>query len=147
MILHSLPEYVNEVDIDKMFKIVTDKKSHKQSILRDTLLIELAYKSGVRRKELANLKVEDFLPKERYIIVRHGKGDKDRTVPIPKTTIRKLVQFSVDRKPYETVFSLTPGSINDEIHRIALKAGVKIHAHSLRHAYATHLHTRLFFLA
>jgi len=136
---HNLPEYVREADIEKMLNVISNKRSHKQTILRDTLVIELAYKSGLRRKELANLKVEDFLPKERYLIVRHGKGDKDRTVPLPLIIAQKLADFVTDKKPGSSVFVLSPASISDKIHRCAQKAGVKIHAHSLRHGYATRL--------
>ena len=39
----------------------------------------------------------------------------------------------------EKLFNLSSTAISDKIRRISLKAGVNVHAHSLRHAYATKL--------
>ncbi len=45
-------------------------------------MVELALKSGLRRGELANLETRDVAPE--YVLVRGGKGDKDRIVrPFP----------------------------------------------------------------
>ena len=136
---HQLPAYIEEADIYRMLDALAGKKSHKKTIDRDTLLIELAYKSGLRRSELANLKVGDVLTEERAIIVRSGKGGKDRTVPLPSSIVSKLRSFIEGRKAEETLFGLSDLSISDKIHRISKKAGVNIHTHSLRHGYATRL--------
>jgi len=51
----ALPSYVDEDDISKLIKTFKNKQSHKGSIERDLLLMELALKSGMRRGKLANL--------------------------------------------------------------------------------------------
>ena len=136
---HELPEYVEDADVYKLIDSLSDKRSHRNTICRDALLIEFGYKSGLRRGELAGLKVRDVLISERAVIVRKGKGGKDRTVPLTSDIIAKLAAYLQNRKPDESIFGLTEGTISDKIRRVARKAGVKIHTHSFRHGYATRL--------
>ncbi len=136
---HQMPEYVEEESIQKMIVAIKNKQSHKKSVDKDILLIELAYNSGLRREELANLKVEDIIIGERTLIVRKGKGAKDRTVPLPGRVVKLLETYMAGMKPDNKVFNVKPVAISDKVRRIAKKAGVNIHAHSLRHGYATRL--------
>ncbi len=71
-----LPQYVENEQIEKLFSSIRDKKSHKQSIDRDLLIVELYLKTGMRRSELAGLKVRDV--HRDFIMVIKGKGEKDR---------------------------------------------------------------------
>ncbi len=66
---HQLPEYVEDESIEKLIEAIKKKDTHKRSINRDILLLELAYSSGLRRQELANLKVSDILINEKSIVV------------------------------------------------------------------------------
>ena len=136
---HQLPEYVEDASVQKLIAAVKHKRTHKKDINRDILLIELAYNSGLRREELANLKVSDILVAEEVLIVRKGKGQKDRTVPLPSRIVRLLARHIENLGPNGSIFNVTPVAISDKINRIAKKAGVNIHAHSLRHGYATRL--------
>jgi len=54
---HTLPPYVDDADVLKMLAVLESKKTHKSSLSRDALLIELAYNSGLRCRELAKLLV------------------------------------------------------------------------------------------
>jgi len=54
---HQMPEYVEDESINKLIAAIKNKKTHKKAIERDVLLIQLAYNSGLRREELANLRV------------------------------------------------------------------------------------------
>lgn len=67
-----LPEYVEDASVQKLIATIKEKQTHKKTIDRDILLIELAYNSGLRREELANLKVGDVLITEKALIVRKG---------------------------------------------------------------------------
>ena len=136
---HQLPEYVEDESIQKLIKAIKKKQTHKKTIDRDILLIELAYNSGLRREELSNLKVSDILINEKILIVRKGKGMKDRTVPLPSRIMKLLETHIADMNPDDSVFNVKPAAISDKIRRIAKNAGVNIHAHSLRHGYATRL--------
>ena len=79
-----LPQYVPGEDIDRLIDGIKGKKSHKKSIGRDVLLIETAKMTGLRRGELSNLKVGDLHLEgdDPVVIVRQGKGAKDRAVPL-----------------------------------------------------------------
>jgi integrase len=136
---HQLPEYIEDESIQKLIAAIKKKQTHKQAIDRDVLLIELAYNSGLSREELANLKAGDILINEKALIVRKGKGIKDRTVPLPLKIVKLLETYIEDMNPDDRVFNVKPVAISDKIRRMAKKAGVKIHAHSLRHGYATRL--------
>ncbi|MFC1892848.1 tyrosine-type recombinase/integrase, partial [Chloroflexota bacterium] len=88
---------------------------------------------------LANLKVCDILVNDKALIVRKGKGMKDRTVPLPSGIVKLLQAYIANMNPDDRIFNVEPVAISDKIRRIARRAGVKIHAHSLRHGYATRL--------
>ena len=136
---HQLPEYVEDESIQKLIATIRKKQTHKQTINRDILLIKLAYNSGLRRQELANLRVSDILINEKALIVRKGKGMKDRTIPLPSSVIDLLEGYIIDMKQDDKVFNVKSAAISDKIRRIANNAGLNIHAHSLRHGYATRL--------
>ncbi|MFC2059930.1 tyrosine-type recombinase/integrase [Chloroflexota bacterium] len=134
----NLPPYTEDADIEKLFSAIEAKRTHKSTIGRDSLLVELALKSGLRRKELADLEVKDIHAD--FLVVRHGKGDKDRVVPLTSALSIRLRNFIKSMKPSEKIFKLTAPSITMKIKHFARKAGVSdLHAHALRHKFATDL--------
>jgi integrase len=58
----NMPPYIENSDIEKLFSAIESKKTHKGCITRDSLLVELALKTGMRRAELANLEPRDIHP-------------------------------------------------------------------------------------
>jgi len=134
-----LPEYVEPADIEKLVDAITCKHNHKDTIARDEMLIRFAQMTGLRRSELANLKVSDIQLEKRTVFVRQGKGMKDRAVPIPLGLISKLTSFLAHKQPSDSLFNLTSRSITDKLSTWSKKAGVKIHPHQLRHSYAEQL--------
>lgn len=68
----TLPPYTENGEVEKLFSTIENKKTHRGTIVRDRLLVELALKSGMRRGELANLEARDIHSK--FLIVRSGKG-------------------------------------------------------------------------
>lgn len=50
--------------------------------IRDRAILEVFYSCGIRRKELCDLKTEDIDLDRELVMIRHGKGDKDRLIPI-----------------------------------------------------------------
>jgi site-specific recombinase XerD len=134
----SLPSYTPEADIDKLILAIETKRSAKQTIERDVLLVLTSRHAGLRREELSNLRVKDI--SESYIFVREGKGLKDRAIPLSKLLKSRLQRFIQVKEPNTLVFNLTPASISMKILFFARKAGVPwIHTHSLRHRFATSL--------
>jgi hypothetical protein len=134
----SLPPYTDDAKIEKLIRAIESKKTHKGTIIRDKLLIELALKTGMRRSELANLKVGDI--HDDFLVVREGKGRKDRVIPLSEPMVLRLKDFVKVKKPSDKVFDLKPPSITMKIKDIARRAGVEeLHAHTLRHKFATDL--------
>ena len=89
--------------------------------MRDTLLVSLALKSGLRRAELANLAVKD-IHTDFLLVVRSGKGDKDRAIPLLPDIAIRLHNFTREMKPDGKVFNLKATSIGNKIRRFAQKA-------------------------
>jgi len=56
----SLPAYVYTADVEKLVAATTTKRTHKKTIERDTLLVDLLKQTGLRRGEAANLQVGDI---------------------------------------------------------------------------------------
>jgi integrase len=56
----SMPPYTENSDVEKLFSAIQNKKTHKGCVTRDSLLVELALKTGMRRSELANLEPKDI---------------------------------------------------------------------------------------
>jgi integron integrase len=57
---------------------------------RERLMVELLYGSGLRLLEVCRLRVRDLDFDRRQIVVRDGKGEKDRVVPMPEVCVLKL---------------------------------------------------------
>jgi len=60
------------------------------------LMIELIYGTGMRLLECCRLRVKDVDLTRRQIVVREGKGDKDRAVPLPASTVPRLREQIVE---------------------------------------------------
>jgi len=134
----SLPQYTTESDIAKVISAIETKRSAKNTIERDVLLVLTSRHAGVRREELSNLRVKDIT--KSYLFVREGKGLKDRNIPFSKYLKPRLHLFIEGKEPNAFVFNLTPASISMKINYFARKAGTPwIHTHSLRHRFATSL--------
>lgn len=71
------------------------------------LMAELMYGAGLRVMECVRLRVKDVDFGNGYIVVRGGKGDKDRRVPLPKVTVERLKgQLALGRERWEKDRSL-----------------------------------------
>ena len=134
----TLPPYTGDSDIEKLLGAIKNKKTHKGCIARDSLLAEVALKTGMRRQELANLEARDIHGD--FIMVRGGKGGNDRVIPLSPALAQRLRNFIQDKKRDEKVFGLKAPCITMKIKQFARKAGLEdFHAHSMRHKFATSL--------
>lgn len=122
--------------------------------LRDAALLELLYGTGLRVSEVCALDVAD-IDRGRYgvamLIVRRGKGNKSRQVPIGGAADRALVAYLPARAALGAAGGalfvnaagrrLTPRSVQRMVKRWTVAGGVHADAtpHSLRHSFATHL--------
>ncbi|MFB0559310.1 MAG: tyrosine-type recombinase/integrase [Dehalococcoidales bacterium] len=87
----SLPPYTEDTDIERLLHVIENKKTHRSTIVRDGLMVELVLKSGLRRGELANLEAKDV--HSDFLIVRSGKGGKDRVIPLSSPIALRLKNF------------------------------------------------------
>jgi len=133
-----VPPYYTENQVNRLLEASKNKRTHKKLAIRDVMLIEMATTTGMRRSELASLKVRD-LDLENGRVQITGKGNKKRTIPLMKETNEKLKQFCKDRDPDGSLFGLKPACISMKIKALAKKAGVDLHTHSLRHYFGTRL--------
>lgn len=146
-----LPEVLSLQEIDDIQQAIDVSKPEG---VRDNAIIEVLYGCGLRITELCNLKISELYLEEGYIRV-HGKGRKERLVPIGGQAVRRLREWFVVRQGTKTkpghedyVFvSLRRGT---KLSRISLfvyikgyaeKAGIRknISPHTFRHSFATHL--------
>jgi len=92
----------------------------------------------MRRGELANLEAR-HIHKE-FLIVREGKNNKDRVIPLSPPIALRLKNYIEGKKPNDKVFGLAAPSITMKIKAFARSAGIEdLHTHALRHKFATDL--------
>lgn len=142
------------VSVDEAFSICNLKRSIDALGVRDQLLCELLYASGIRISELVGLNLSHVDLEARLIRVM-GKGKKERIVPIHRTC-QKLLQDWINNYRLDLVKNtaeeeaLFVGERGERIHaRIIrymlskrgkeLDINKSLHPHRLRHSYATHL--------
>jgi len=122
-----------------------------QAPVRARLIIELATGTGLRVSELANLKIEDLYMKkgQNTLIVRNGKGGKDRVVQFNaklKDLILEYLNYRHSDSPYlfpsKHGEQITASGIQQVFKKWASKAGLpdRYSIHSLRHTYAVRLY-------
>ena len=87
----SLPIYHEDCNVEALLNVIQRKRTHKKKIPRDTMLVELGWRTGLRRAELSNLEARDI--HSDFLVVRNGKGRKDRLIPLTPTTAEKLHNF------------------------------------------------------
>jgi integrase/recombinase XerD len=67
--------------------------------LRDRAILEVFYATGIRRMELMNLKVFDIDSERGTLMVRQGKGKKDRMIPIGDRAITWIDKYKNEARP------------------------------------------------
>ena len=131
----TLPHYIESADIEKLKDAMRSMKTHKKVIERNIMIIEVGVKTGLRRAELANLKVGDINLTKRQLTVRMDKDMKDRIVEITPSLTISLEAYLKSKAPSDSVFSLQASTISGVIRWAAIKAGVNLYCHSLRHFF------------
>jgi site-specific recombinase XerD len=116
------------------------------------ILLMTLYATGVRRAELAGLKITDIDSRRMIIHIQGGKGRKDRDVMLSPKLWEALREYwrGLRRKPRNWLFPggrshtgdrhISPKTIWNACGSAAQRAGIrkKIHPHTLRHCFATH---------
>jgi site-specific recombinase XerD len=120
--------------------------------IRNRALIAMLWRSGLRISEALALELRDVDLEQGTIRIRHGKGDKSRTVGVDEQTAALLARW-LDRRrrlspgARSPIFCTLHGGRLDSSYvrhllpRLARRAGIdrRVHAHGLRHTYAAEL--------
>ncbi|HPE87790.1 MAG TPA: site-specific integrase [Bacteroidales bacterium] len=116
--------------------------------IKHQCILALIYSAGLRRSELINLKTTDIIGDRKQVLIRGGKGKKDRYSIISGYLLEELRKYYTVYKPKEWLFEGQGGdrkysstSISKVLSNAAKKAGIKrrVTPHMLRHSFATHL--------
>jgi integrase/recombinase XerD len=120
--------------------------------LRDRAMLEVLYSTGMRRMELAELKVYDVDTERGMVAIRQGKGKKDRIVPIGERAVLWVEKYIREARPRftaepddQTMFLTHTGeafslnTLTHKVHGYARAANIDKHGacHMFRHTMAT----------
>lgn len=111
--------------------------------LRNKAMIALMYDSGLRQAELCSLERQWISFADKNLKV-HGKGDKERIVPLGALTMRFLSDY-LDKCPFMSKYvflsvhgdSMTCNTVKLMISKLSAKLDFKLSSHKLRHNFAT----------
>ena len=127
--------------------------------LRDRAILEVLYSTGIRRMELVGLDCTDLDAERGALLVREGKGKKDRLVPIGERAIQwthryldlvrtRLLMRSITAPETHALFlsargrRIRPTKLTERLHQYILQAGIEKpgSVHIFRHTMATLMH-------
>ncbi len=141
-----LPRFLTEDEIDRLF--AAPDISTEEGV-RDRAILELMYAAGLRVSELVSMKQTD-IDLHAGVVICHGKGSKERHVPVGKSAIHWLQQYAAIKAGYgRSVYLNLFLARGKPLTRYLAWATIKGHAesvglrdvspHTLRHSFATHL--------
>lgn len=134
-----LPVVLSRSEVRRLFERVTNFKH--------LAIMMVGYSTGLRLAEVANLRIPDIDSERMVIHVRHGKGQKDRFLPLSRIVLEVLREHWRIERSRDYLFSgqregrpITHSSIQKFVARAGEAAGIKkrVTMHCLRHSFATH---------
>jgi len=144
-----LPRRLTKQEAGRLLEVVYNYP-YKNSYLRfrNHALFSTFILAGLRKSELLNLKYTDIDIENMTILVRQGKGNKDRIIPISFTLADSLRKYLVERNrlnktcPYffcslNRNMGIAETSIKRLVERMRKASGVFFTIHKLRHTFAT----------
>lgn len=146
-----LPDTLSTVEIDLLIQAIDLSTAEGE---RNKAMLETLYSCGLRVSELISLKLSDLFFEEGFVKIT-GKGNKQRFVPVGKSTIKIVtsyvnqvrVHLSIQKNFEDTLFlnrrgrQLTRAMVFTIIKNLAIKINLNktISPHTFRHSFATHL--------
>lgn len=134
----SLPAFLTEEEIQKVFAYIEKLQPH------IALAFRTMYACGLRVSETANLIPEDVIIQQGrvFVMVRHGKGNKSRMVPVTDVAVaHELLRLAQEKEKEKgtTLFGVKNVTFKWYAQQISFETGVDFHCHRLRHTFATKL--------
>jgi integrase/recombinase XerD len=105
---HRLPKAV--LTIEEVERVLGQPDVRTQLGLRDRAMIEVLYSTAMRRAELANLTVFDVDRDRGTIMIRRGKGKRDRVVPAGERALAWIERYLEEVRP-SLVVPPDPGAL------------------------------------
>lgn len=147
-----LPKVLSEQQVETLIQSPDITTAHG---IRDRAIFELMYASGLRVSELTQLTLEN-IHLELGFVQPHGKGDKERIIPIGEEAVYWIERYLEEVRPFFaskvsvnplTLFltergkAFTRQGIWKNLKKYVALAGidVEVSPHVLRHSFATHL--------
>ena len=116
--------------------------------IKHRTMLQVLYSTGLRVSELIGLRIGEIDSGRNTITVRHGKGAKDRQIPLSPTLLQLLREYWKIYRPAEFLFEngrsgaqMSERTVQEVFAQAKAASGInkKISAHTLRHSFATHL--------
>ena len=138
-----LPKHLRDEEVVQFFEVIRKP--------RDRAMFKVMVRCGLRVEEVANLHMADLDLKRNRVLVRSGKGRKDRIVYISKDAREAIIIYLSVRAPSRTrnLFLVEKGpcsgqalsvrGIQKRMEYYARKANLAVSCHHLRHTMATQL--------
>ena len=146
-----LPKSLSVPEVKSFLEAYASLHKSRPTMMRDHVMFELLYSSGLRVSELVLLKLEDAHLEAGFLRVL-GKGSKERVVPMNMRAIEKLKHYIHEIRPiilkkkkssYLFVTSrgrpLTRQRFWQTMRAFGRQIGIEISPHMIRHSFATHL--------
>lgn len=125
----TLPKYLSKEEISQI--LGTAKKFN----YRDFIILLTLWRTGVRNSEVINIRKNDLV--DGQLIVRQGKGKKDRVVPL-ESELENLLRLYSDRLGYRDIlFSLSDRQVRNIVYKYSPDEWA-VHPHTFRHSFAVH---------
>lgn len=143
------PRALTLQEAEHLVKACTGRSAQER---RSRVVVLLLYGCGLRTAELCGLDVQDISIERQEIFVRHGKGDRQRTIPVPGAVWTELLAYLAERGGKRGALfrtrargrRMSQGEVGQIVQGAAVRAGIagRVTARTLRHTFGTHLMDR-----
>lgn len=140
------------LDLEQTRRLIEASPGGSPEARRDRLILLLLYGCGLRTSELCQLDVADADLERQEIVVRHGKGDRARRIPVPEAVWMVVLAYLAERKgirgpllrTLDKQVRLSAKHVCDVVGAAGQRAGLELEItpKMLRHSFATHLMDR-----
>lgn len=133
-----LPSFLTPEEMQVVLDAVSNPKHR--------MMLETLYATGVRCGELVRLRLEDIDSKRKVVVVRNGKGQKERLTLLSEMLLHKLRNYYRQYRPKEWLFEGKSGHAKEAVPQKACNraerdsgVGKSVTPHAIRHSFATAL--------
>lgn len=138
--------------LDEAKRLVEACSSRTPALRRDRLVVLLLYGCGLRTFELCGLDVPDVDLEKKELLVKKGKGSRERTIPVPSAVWTELLAYMAERggrrgpllRTLAKQARITAAEVATIVKATAARASIPgaVTPRTLRHTFATHLMDR-----